>query len=273
MKYSEFLSALSTAAGGRMDLTPDADGIVRLEAGELSLAYREQEDHPVRGHRAILMWGRFGTVPAEGADALVAEMLRANDRADDPSGATVALVGDTLYLQRTLSAELLDAESSVEVTGGFVAELVAWRDRVADFRPVASADAADETASGPSGVTRTDDAERQLAVFRCIVGKMPERGAERFRRAMLHANFMGGDTAGACLGVTAAGEIVLSLALPLVLTGDETAAEVTRRMSDMAQEWRCLVADYAPVAVRQEAEADESRKLARRLIISAGLRV
>ena len=132
MSLDELLAALSADAGRESAPVPGEDGIVRLEADGLSLSFKEQDDCPVPGHRAILMWGRFGTLPEEGSDALVAEMLRTNERADDdPSGPTFALLDDGLYLQQTLSADILDAESGLQATADFLVELVDWRDRVA----------------------------------------------------------------------------------------------------------------------------------------------
>lgn len=148
MRLCELLNALKADAGREEDLTPDADGIVRLEMDELSLAYKEQDDYPVPGHRALLMWGRFGTLPAENADALLDEMLRANDRADDPSGATVAMIGDDFYLQRTLSADLMDVEAGKQATEDFLRELSEWHGRVANFRPDVSDGSAPLTADG-----------------------------------------------------------------------------------------------------------------------------
>lgn len=131
MSLDELLAALSADAGRESVPVPGEDGIVRLELDGISLSFKEQDDYPVPGHRAILMWGRFGTLPAEGADTLVGEMLRANESTEDPSGATVALLDDDLYLQRTLSADILDAESGLKATADFLVELVDWRDRAA----------------------------------------------------------------------------------------------------------------------------------------------
>ena len=131
MTLDELLAVLAADAGRESPLVPDEDGVVHLEADGISLSFAEQDDYPVSGHRAILMWGRFGALPAEGADELVEEMLRLNDRADNPVAPAFALLEDGLYLQRTLSADLLDAEAVLAETADFLVELVEWRDRVA----------------------------------------------------------------------------------------------------------------------------------------------
>ena len=122
-------------------------------------------------------------------------------------------------------------------------------------------------------VTVGENAARGLVVFRCTAGALPTNGTARFRRAMLHANFMGRNTAGAQLAVSAKDEIVLQQTLSLAFTDGETAVTQIRLLAGMAGQWRKLVADYEPVAVRQEAEAEEERKLVRRMIASSFLRV
>lgn len=122
-------------------------------------------------------------------------------------------------------------------------------------------------------VTLRENAARGLVAFRCTAGRMPERGADRFRRAMLHANFMGRNTAGAQLAVSADDEIVLAQTLPLALADGEAAVALVRVLAGAAQSWRKLAEGYAPVAVRQEAAAAEEQRLARRMVASAFLRV
>ena len=124
-----------------------------------------------------------------------------------------------------------------------------------------------------SGVSLTEDSVRGLAVFRCVACGVPTERAEGLRKALLAANFMGGGARGARIAVTSEDEIVLTQVLPLVLLDGETATGLVRTLADAAKDWRELIADYGPAAVRQTAADEEALRLARRMAVSGFLRV
>lgn len=286
MKFEELMSGLAEELGIRDDFRPDEDGTVTLEADGVVLSFLEQTDYPVPGHTALLMWGRFDGPADEAVEALDAEMLRANDR---PEGPTLSLIDEKVCLLQTLSLDQLDVKTLARKSNDFLGELLRWRERV-QAGDVAGASAEDAASDGSSAaaaeepevrridadgteVTVVEDAERGFVAYRCVAGRLPANGTARFRRAMLHANFMGRNTAGARLAVSEGGEIVLSQTLPLAFADDELAGGLVRSLAAVARQWRQFAETYAPVASRQETDQEDERKLARRMVASTFLRV
>ena len=285
MKFEELMSGLAGELGIRDDFRPDEDGTVTLEADGVVLSFLEQADYPVPGHTALLMWGRFDGPADEAVEALDAEMLRANDR---PDGPTLALFDEKVCLQQALPLDRLDVRTLALKSNDFLGELLGWRERV---RGENAADAAEDAAFDGSAaaaaeepevrridvdgteVTVVEDAERGFVAYRCVAGRLPASGTARFRRAMLHANFMGRNTAGARLAVSEGDEIVLSQTLPSAFADDELAGGLVRSLAAVARQWRQFAETYAPVAARQEADQEDERKLARRMVASTFLRV
>ena len=134
MRFEDLMAALAETLGARDGFTPDEDGTVTLEMNGVTFSFLEQTDYPVPGHAALLMWGRFDGLTSENADALAAEMLRANDRPDDPGGPTLSLLDEMVCLQQTLSLDLLDAETLARESDAFIGALMDWHKRVLEYR-------------------------------------------------------------------------------------------------------------------------------------------
>ena len=124
-----------------------------------------------------------------------------------------------------------------------------------------------------AGISLTEESARGLAVFRCVVRRMPKERAGKLGLALLAANFMGGGTRGAWLAVSSEGEIVLRQVLPLSLLDEKLATEAIRALADAAKGWREIIADYETAAARQTVADEEALRLARRMAISGFLRV
>lgn len=135
MTFEDLMTGLAEMFGVDGGLAPDSNGIVSVETDGMTLSFLEQHDYPVPGRTSLILWGRFDGPGPEDAAALDAEMLRANDRQDDPGGPTLSLLGEAVCLQRTLPLELMDVETLVTEADDFASELFAWRDRVRDYRP------------------------------------------------------------------------------------------------------------------------------------------
>ena len=131
MEFNDLMKALAENAGVAEGFSPDEDGVVRVGRGNLVLAFME-----VPEKRAILVWSSVGVLPEEGADALMAELLKANFMGRGVNGGTLSLSDDgEAYLHQILQLDLLDKAAFLQALEDFIFVLARWTQAFADFRP------------------------------------------------------------------------------------------------------------------------------------------
>ena len=72
MEMKDLLDGLAARAGVAAGFTPDEEGVVRVDVGGCTIGFREVPE--VYG---MLVYGAIGQLPAQGADALRDELLKA----------------------------------------------------------------------------------------------------------------------------------------------------------------------------------------------------
>ena len=145
MEFKELIGALEEYVGAEGGFPADEDGVVRVGVDDLSLAFME-----VPETRTLLMWSALGRLPAEGAEALKTELLRANFMGRGVRGGALSLSDDdTIYAHATLSLQAADKESFFETLEAFVGTVVEWGRLIADYRPPAEPVAVSADAAAP----------------------------------------------------------------------------------------------------------------------------
>lgn len=131
MEFNDLMKGLAENAGVEEGFPPDEDGVVRVGRGNLVLAFME-----VPEKRAILVWSSVGVLPEEGADGLMAELLRANFMGRDVNGGTLSLSDDgEAYLHQILQLDLLDKATFLKALEDFIFVLARWTQAFAEYRP------------------------------------------------------------------------------------------------------------------------------------------
>ena len=133
------------AAGlGVMDISFDEDGIARLTADDMVVAFME-----VPERRSLLIWSEVATPPPEKLAQLYKLLLEAMFMGRATQGATFSCENDKIYLHRMDALVDLEPESLSKIVEEFLNLVEKWRDVINTFR---ADETGTETASSEEAV-------------------------------------------------------------------------------------------------------------------------
>ena len=132
MRVDELLAGLFERAGFRGTYAPEEDGSFILASDGITVAFREVQDYPMQGVTSLLVCGRLGTLPLEGAEGTVRRLVRANANRDELGGCTLSVCDDDIYLQRVLMLAALDVDRFEAAFSRFFDTFCTWRDRISE---------------------------------------------------------------------------------------------------------------------------------------------
>lgn len=130
MSFEELIGGLGKAIG--MELTVQ-DGLCGVKADGVPVVMRYIEPYAI-----VYIHADLGVPPPEGLEAVYRKLLESNHAFQGTSGATLSVNprDGHVCLQHYIRLEVLDVALAVERFNVFVDAVKAWRDYLADFRPM-----------------------------------------------------------------------------------------------------------------------------------------
>lgn len=131
---------------GIHDLAFDEDGVVRLAADEMTLAFMEMPEH-----RSLLIWSNVATPSSEHLEDLYKVLLEASFMGRGTHGGTFSLENGTVYLHRTDALVNLDVEALTKIVEDFLGLVGTYRQIIEAYHVPAVAKPAAEEHEIPGG--------------------------------------------------------------------------------------------------------------------------
>lgn len=130
-KFDDILKAFGEKIGVA-DLSPDEDGVYRLELDGCPVTFAE-----IAESNQIAVWTRIGDLPSEGLELFYRQVMAAMSPTGDADGSVLSIdpESNVLCLHRTVDLGTLDLVSFVADLEKFADVLDRWKTRLADFRP------------------------------------------------------------------------------------------------------------------------------------------
>lgn len=133
MEFHSLIDALAERLGIAEGVSPDAEGVFRLGAEGVSVAFLE-----VPENRSLVMFGEVCELPEEGADALKTALLKENFMGRGaPDGAFSLSKENRVVLHRYVDLEKTDADALLALVENFLRRVLDWRNLVAEYGPFA----------------------------------------------------------------------------------------------------------------------------------------
>lgn len=133
MEMKELLDGLAARVGIEGGFPPDEEGVVRVDVGNCTVAFRE-----VPELYSLLVYGPLGSQSAQGSEALKDELLKANFMGRATAGGALSLSEDGIvYYHRLCDLRVLDLDGFMETLTDCVQTMLEWRQLIEAYAPVA----------------------------------------------------------------------------------------------------------------------------------------